>query len=408
MLRLFIVVLIVVFSVSTSVAGGDDDETPIYQPQEPITLTDFGRAFGRRVMKQNDSPTVRPITVAIVDSGIDYANPYIRNKVVESKSFTDGDCGRDSVGHGTLMALLYDNVKANLICVQVIKRNYSLSSAGVSGWGTLSQLLEGLAYVSTLDVDIVNLSLVGYPETPELFAAISKLEEKAVVVMAAGNDNFNKITSPCRFAHTLFRSVICVIGANYPDGDKSDVSNWGSEADVANYGRYTSLATANTGYEVEWLMSLIPLDAPRPSPAFFKKLVLLGASYTPLLKGLVGDPDRGLDARLVDGGGAFSVLSRLQKLRLISYWPIEVHVGTEVRITISEDPLWLGNFFPAFDKAAVPRVVLNGSAGNTIVIEGQFFNGELHFKAPRAGDWTAQLVIEGLPVGDKLRIHVAL
>ncbi len=359
-----------------------------------------------------DSPTTRtkPITVAVIDSGIDSANPNVLNPIVAAKSFTGRNCLDDRVGHGTHIATLYNNVRVQLLCIQVIDVNDGdhSASADKSGWGTPEDLLSGLDYVSTmidtLNIRVVNISLVGYPETPELTIAIKKLEEGgAIVVMAAGNEN-SRITSPCRIAYTM-RGGICVIGAN-EDGTKWEKSNWGYEGDIANCCGATSWAAANTGYLTAWLMSLLPPES-KPLPAFFKKVIVLGADHSRALAGFVGDPDRGLDGRIANITGARLALERLQNLRLISYSPVGIVVGSNVTIATSEDPQWLANFFPAFDKLAVPKFSLTDDTGNSTIVEGTFYGGELWFRVPAQGDYSIQLVIEGLPVGDKMPIHVS-
>ena len=49
-------------------------------------------------------PALKPVLVAVVDSGIDGGHPEFKGRIAAAKSFVGGKALVDSVGHGTFVA----------------------------------------------------------------------------------------------------------------------------------------------------------------------------------------------------------------------------------------------------------------------------------------------------------------
>lgn len=71
---------------------------PLYPKQYYATQDHAFDAFGP------DLPTVGPVRVAIVDSGIDGSHPEFKNRIVAARSFVGGSALTDEQGHGTFVA----------------------------------------------------------------------------------------------------------------------------------------------------------------------------------------------------------------------------------------------------------------------------------------------------------------
>lgn len=155
-------------------------------------------------------PTLAPVKIAIVDSGVDCSLPDISPEIAKTKSFVGGSGCTDEQGHGTIVA---GEIAG------------ALNSAGVVGLAYASQLYvakvvaadgipikaeaAGIRWAVDQGARVVNLSFGGVrdPLSPEV-DTYSKVEAKAVayavkkgavVVAAVGNADAAP-TTPWEFA----------------------------------------------------------------------------------------------------------------------------------------------------------------------------------------------------------------
>ncbi|HEX2172845.1 MAG TPA: S8 family serine peptidase [Dehalococcoidia bacterium] len=142
-----------------------------------------------------------PVTVAVVDTGIDATHPDLRGRVVAGYNFvsrrpiTAGEQSDDHY-HGTHVAGILGATGNNGIGGAGLTWSASLMPVkilGPDGYGTHSDLAEGMIWAANHGARIINLSL-GDPGPSEqdiqtLKAAIKYVQDKGVlVVAAAGNE----------------------------------------------------------------------------------------------------------------------------------------------------------------------------------------------------------------------------
>jgi hypothetical protein len=183
-------------------------------------------------------PSLGPVKVAVIDSGIDGTHPDLRGRVVAAKTFVGGSAYRDEQGHGTFVAGEIAANPFNGVGMAGLAFNARLLIAKVVGPdGTVSLPAEVAAIHWAVDngAKVINLSLGGVrdPLSPQL-DTYSPLEEAAVeyayargviVVAAVGNGPQSPAT-PWRFAHypAALPHVIGV-SALRRDGSVPDYSN---------------------------------------------------------------------------------------------------------------------------------------------------------------------------------------
>lgn len=162
------------------------------------------------------SVTGRGITVAILDTGIDYNHPDLGGcmgidcKVLGGFNFIEGADFNDPMdvhGHGTHVAGIVA-AKGVLKGVAPDAKLYAFKVLDDFGSGQDSSIIAGLERAADLDgdpltddpVDVVNMSLAGWGEydSPLSEAANNAMEAGIVVVVAAGNDGsgYSTIGSP--------------------------------------------------------------------------------------------------------------------------------------------------------------------------------------------------------------------
>jgi subtilisin family serine protease len=153
------------------------------------------------------------VGIAIIDSGIDGANPDFDGRIIAWKDYVSGKkAPYDDFGHGTHIAgliassgtsasaYMFQGVapRANLVVLKVLDKN---------GASTTSRVIAAIDYViahrTQLGVQIINLSL-GHPiSAPAQFDPLVQAIEQAskhgiIVIVAAGNEGpgNGSITSP--------------------------------------------------------------------------------------------------------------------------------------------------------------------------------------------------------------------
>jgi hypothetical protein len=158
-------------------------------------------------------PTLVPVRVAVIDSGIDGTHPDLRGRVVAAKTFVGGSAYHDEQGHGTFVAGEIAANPFNGVGMAGIAFNARLMIAKVVGPdGTVSLPAEIAAIDWAVDngARVINLSLGGVrdPLSPRLDtyspleeAAIEYAYSKGAVVVAAVGHGPQSPATPWRFAH---------------------------------------------------------------------------------------------------------------------------------------------------------------------------------------------------------------
>jgi len=168
-----------------------DVNDPGYKYEWDISYTEADKAWP--LIKQK-----REIKVAVLDTGVDYTHPDLKNRVLKSKGYNFVDNNSDTMddnGHGThvsgiIAANANDNIgiagidgtlDVKIIPVKVLDSN---------GEGEVNDIVKGIKYAADNGADIINLSFGANEKSKSIAEAISYAKSKGTfVVAAAGNDN---------------------------------------------------------------------------------------------------------------------------------------------------------------------------------------------------------------------------
>ena len=208
-----------------------------FTPTDPLVPTQWYLAADHAFDFWPELPTLQPVKVAVIDSGIDLGHPDFAGRVVASRSFVPGDV-TDRDGHGTFVAgeiaAALDNgsgiagiaFPAELVIAKVVRSD-----------GTISPDAEARAIRWAVDegARVINLSLGGLrdPVAPDR-DTFSSAEEAAVeyafsrgaVVVAAVGNGDQAPSSPWRFAsYPAALPHVLGVGAVAQDGTVPGFSN---------------------------------------------------------------------------------------------------------------------------------------------------------------------------------------
>ena len=206
------------------------------------------------------------VSVAILDSGIDYLNPELQGLVDLARSVSlvpEDDAllasrfpGRhvvsDMLWHGTATASV---IASNAVLVAGVTRHVTLFGVkviGVASSGsaatTLGRILSGIVYAADHGADVINLSLaldVDKSVNPGAIAAMQRaanyaFAKGAVLVSVSGNSasdldrNGDGIAVPCEFANVVCVSATGPTAAAGVNGPWTDVD---AVAPYSSFGR---------------------------------------------------------------------------------------------------------------------------------------------------------------------------
>lgn len=163
--------------------------------------------------------------IAVLDSGYNFQDSYLKNFIKESYNYTNEDGRTDNYGHGTItLSILKDltnrlNLDVEVISIKVLDEN---------GFGKIDKIIMGVSKAIELKVDVILLPLGIYKDYEELREIIKKADKYGILVIApSGNDGLNTVQYPAAYPYVL--SV---------GDDKNDYSNYGTELDIVAPGYY--------------------------------------------------------------------------------------------------------------------------------------------------------------------------
>ena len=183
----------------------------------------------------------KPITVAVIDSGVDTDHQFLQNRIADggiNTADTDNKTNvEDDNGHGTHVAGIIKACTSSL-SVNILPVKTSASFEDVNGninhGSSIICIRNGIAYAAETDSKVINISM----ESP--YGYISHYIEKTidnavakgcVVVTAAGNGIDGEPVDTEGVCPAEMDNVI-VVGALDRNGNKGDFSNYGDSVDV--------------------------------------------------------------------------------------------------------------------------------------------------------------------------------
>jgi thermitase len=172
------------------------------------------------------------IVVAVVDTGVRKL-PDLAGRLLPGRDFVNDDSNADDdQGHGTMAAGVIAAAGGNRIGVAGICWRCKILPVKVlnsRGYGSYSDIAEGVRWSADRGADIINLSLGGASDSRLLRDAVAYATGKgALVIAAAGNDGSRKLHYPAAIPDVL------AVGASTDKDTRYSWSNYGSRwVDIA-------------------------------------------------------------------------------------------------------------------------------------------------------------------------------
>lgn len=185
----------------------------------------------------------QPITVAVVDTGIESDHPDLFTRLWHSPGgrfgydfVNDDDDPADDNGHGThvsgLIAAQHLNAEGIRGVIGDFSQIMALKTQDAQGNGTVADVVNAINFAAENGAEVINLSLAARNRNAAVEAAIKAAVAKNIfVVAAAGNDNqllqANNFLTPASYAPEI-RGLMSVGAFDALSFKKSSFSNFGS------------------------------------------------------------------------------------------------------------------------------------------------------------------------------------
>jgi len=171
-------------------------------------------------------------TIAIVDTGVDLANPEFAGKIVAGYDFVNNDgTAQDDQGHGTFVASVATALGNNGVGGAGVDWHAKVMPVKVlnaSGSGTISAIISGINFAANNGAHVINLSIGGGSFSQAFQDAINAAWSKgAVLVASVGGSATTAVSYPAAYAN-----VISVASTTSSDV-RSSFSSYGTWVDLA-------------------------------------------------------------------------------------------------------------------------------------------------------------------------------
>lgn len=253
---------------------------PPSPPPEPVSAHVTGVPWAQQAL---DFSSVWPltegqgVTVAVVDSGVDYT-PQLAGRVT---AINVGQGTADCDGHGTAVASIIaaSDLQAQGVSFEGVAPAAKILSIKVQNSGTANSgvaLAQGIRDAALLNAKVINVS-IQTGNSPGLASAVAfALKQGSVIVAAGGNDTQQTGVGP--FYPASYPGVLSV-GAVASDGSLYNLSDLRSHVAVTAPGVNVTSAYPGAGYQVN------DLDGTSFATAFVSGVAALLRSRYPHLGG---------------------------------------------------------------------------------------------------------------------------
>lgn len=195
----------------------------------------------------------REVKVAVLDTGIDYNHPDLKNRVLKSDGYNfigNNSDPMDDNGHGTHVSGIIAAEANNGIGISGVVGTLDVKIIPVkvldsNGEGQSDIVATGIKYAVDKGADIINLSFGGVGESDQIKDALTYAKSKGVFVVAAsGNENTD--CSNYEPAGDVNAYTVSAIDNNFK---KASFSNYGSNVEIAAPGIKIVSTVPGGGYE---------------------------------------------------------------------------------------------------------------------------------------------------------------
>ena len=194
--------------------------------------------------------TGKGVKAAVIDTGVGPHEDVIVTGGISFVPYTTSYS--DDNGHGTHVAgiISAENNSLGVVGVAPDTSIYSIKVLDSTGSGYVSDIIKGLDWAITNKMDIVNMSLGFYYDSPALEATINNAVSKGILVVGAAGNSGNYTGYPFTVSYPAKYENVIAVAAIDRYYLRADFSSPGSEVDVAAPGENIYSTYLNNSYTI--------------------------------------------------------------------------------------------------------------------------------------------------------------
>jgi subtilisin family serine protease len=190
-------------------------------PTDPAWSQEWGLTLIGAPAAWHVSTGAKPVVIALIDSGVDAAQPDLQGALVPGADFADssGDTS-DQFGHGTMVAGVIaarpnNGVGGAGICwsCQVMP----VKVLGANGSGTAASIASGIRFAADHGADVISMSFVLSGPDAGVESALAYAHARGVLLIAAaGNNGGDTPTYPAAYPGVVSVAAVDPSGVLFP------------------------------------------------------------------------------------------------------------------------------------------------------------------------------------------------
>lgn len=173
------------------------------------------------------------VVVAIIDTGVDYNHPDLKDNIIGGKDFTGKGDYMDGHGHGTHVAgtIAATNTGEGIVGVAPKAKILALKALKDDGTGDMNWTISAIRFAVKQKVNVINMSLGGQHSYALRKAVQEAVAAGIVIVAAAGNEgDGDEATEELSYPGAY--PEVMEVGAVDFSGMLAEFSNTNSEVDI--------------------------------------------------------------------------------------------------------------------------------------------------------------------------------
>ncbi|NPV59637.1 MAG: peptidase S8, partial [Actinobacteria bacterium] len=188
------------------------------------------------------------LTLAVVDTGMDYTHPDLAGRRSGGWDYFNGDSDPwDDNGHGTMvtgMACANTDNSTGVAGLDWHARVMPLKALGADGEGYLDSVVNSIMHAANYGADVINMSLTSDTYSQALADAVEYARSRGcVLAAAAGNEGDERVNYPAGLPYVIG------VGSTDQAGNRSLFSNHNSTVDLVAPGERILGPAPGGGYE---------------------------------------------------------------------------------------------------------------------------------------------------------------
>jgi len=201
-------------------------------PSDPNWNVQYGLINIRAPQGWDLSTGSSSVTIAVVDTGVDFSHLDLTSKIVPGYDFVNNDAiAQDDNGHGTHVSGIAAAISNNGLGISGVSWGAHIMPVKVlnaGGNGTFANVAAGIVWATDHGAQVINLSLGGSNPSQVLQDAVNYADSNGVVLVAAsGNSGSNFVLYPARYPQVI------AVGATDSSNAHAGFSNYGPQVDLS-------------------------------------------------------------------------------------------------------------------------------------------------------------------------------